>query len=79
MVDGLCGCTFCRALFEFLGVPTLLLMVCRTQRGVNALEEYDRNNNIDVTKGLHGFARSKMTTLSRRFECLALSDTRYGR
>ncbi|BBN16608.1 structural maintenance of chromosomes flexible hinge domain-containing protein 1 [Marchantia polymorpha subsp. ruderalis] len=65
-----------RALFEFLGVPTLLLMVCRTQRGVNALEEYDRNNNIDVTKGLHGFARSKMTTLSRRFECLALSDTR---
>ncbi|KAL3683631.1 hypothetical protein R1sor_001653 [Riccia sorocarpa] len=65
-----------RALVEFLGSNTMLLIVCRTQKGVNALEQYHRNNEIDETKGLHGFARSKGKVVSRRFECIALSDIR---
>ncbi|KAL2612524.1 hypothetical protein R1flu_024216 [Riccia fluitans] len=65
-----------RALAEFLGNITMHLLVCRTQQGVNALEQYDNNNQIDESKGLHGFARSKGKTITRRFECLALSDLR---
>ncbi|EXB83888.1 hypothetical protein L484_023495 [Morus notabilis] len=47
-----------RLLSEYLGMQTMLAIVCRTYEGVKALEKYDEEGNINSTSSLHGAGSS---------------------
>lgn len=64
-------------LAEYLGLGSLLLIVTRTQQGIDQLEVQDANGQLDENGGLHGFARSRGYALSGGFDALAITDTRY--
>jgi hypothetical protein len=44
----------CRLFAEYLGVETMLAIVCKTYEGVKALETYDNEGCINKCSGLHG-------------------------
>ncbi|KAK9020648.1 hypothetical protein V6N11_010666 [Hibiscus sabdariffa] len=47
-----------RLFSEYLGVQTMLAIVCKTFEGVKALETFNKDGCIDKTSGLHGIAAS---------------------
>ncbi|TKY74088.1 DEFECTIVE IN MERISTEM SILENCING 3 [Spatholobus suberectus] len=47
-----------RLFSEYLGVETMLAIVCRTYEGVKALEMYDKESCINKSSGLHGLGAS---------------------
>ncbi|KAJ7547469.1 hypothetical protein O6H91_08G087600 [Diphasiastrum complanatum] len=63
-----------RILSEYIGLSTLLLIVCKSQQGIQALEAYDSNGDVDETKGLYGFAHSRGYKISGRYQAICLSD-----
>ncbi|XP_047967063.1 protein DEFECTIVE IN MERISTEM SILENCING 3-like isoform X1 [Salvia hispanica] len=65
-----------RLLAEYLGQDTMLAVVCKTYEGVKALEVYNREGEIDKTRGLHGFAASIDKPLADRFIVICLEDIR---
>ncbi|KAL2556340.1 Protein DEFECTIVE IN MERISTEM SILENCING 3 [Forsythia ovata] len=47
-----------RLLSGYLGLETMLAVVCKTQEGVKALEAYDKEGLINKSLGLHGLGSS---------------------
>lgn len=45
-------------LSDYLGLETLLAIVCKTYNGTKALETYDKEGYINKTSGLHGLGAS---------------------
>ncbi|KAI9073249.1 hypothetical protein K1719_044771 [Acacia pycnantha] len=65
-----------RLLSEYLGVETMLAIVCKTYEGVRAIEMYDDECNIDKSSGVHGLGSSLGRCLSDRFSVICLEYLR---
>lgn len=65
-----------RLFSEYLGVETMLAIVCRTYEGVNALEMYDKEGCINKSCGLHGLGDSIGRPLDGRFLVICLESMR---
>ncbi|KAF2323838.1 hypothetical protein GH714_000439 [Hevea brasiliensis] len=66
-----------RLLSEYLGVETMLAIVCKTYEGVTALETYDKEGHINNDSGLHGLGASIGRALSGRFLVICLENLRH--
>lgn len=65
---------------EYLGMETMLAIVCRTYEGVKALERYDEEGNIKSGSEetcLHGVGSSVGKRINGRFLVICLEDLRY--
>ncbi|CAA7408616.1 unnamed protein product [Spirodela intermedia] len=67
---------FSRLLAEYLGLETMLAIVCRSCESVKDLEEYDRNDIIDQNAGLHGLGPSIGRIIDGRFLVICLENLR---
>lgn len=67
----------CRLLSEYLGMETMLAIVCRTYEGVKVLETYDREGCINKSLGLHGLGASIGRNLDGRFLVICLEHLRH--
>ncbi|KAF2315205.1 hypothetical protein GH714_038430 [Hevea brasiliensis] len=65
-----------RLLSEYLGLETMLALVCRSFEGVKALEKYDGEGKINSSAGLHGLAYSIGRKINGRFLVICLEDLR---
>ncbi|KAK7397442.1 hypothetical protein VNO78_18614 [Psophocarpus tetragonolobus] len=65
-----------RVLSEFLGLETMLAIVCSTYEGVTALEKYDPEGLINSNSGLHGIGSSIGKRINGRFVVISLEDLR---
>ncbi|XP_017608206.1 protein DEFECTIVE IN MERISTEM SILENCING 3 isoform X2 [Gossypium arboreum] len=65
-----------RIFSEYLGVQTMLAVVCNTFEGVKALEAFNQDGCIDKTSGLHGLAASIGRSLGGRFIVICLENLR---
>lgn len=65
-----------RLFSEYLGVETVLAIVCRTYEGVKALELYDKEGYINKSCGLHGLGASIGRPLDGRFLVICLESLR---
>ncbi|KAK4436218.1 protein DEFECTIVE IN MERISTEM SILENCING 3 [Sesamum alatum] len=65
-----------RLFSEYLGLETMLAVVCKTYEGVKALEAYNKEGSIDKSFGLHAFAASIGRPLADRFLVICLEDIR---
>ncbi|KAH1075346.1 hypothetical protein J1N35_027674 [Gossypium stocksii] len=65
-----------RIFSEYLGVQTMLAVVCNTFEGVKALETFNQDGCIDKTSGLHGLAASIGRSLDGRFLVICLENLR---
>ncbi|KAF5442729.1 hypothetical protein F2P56_035355 [Juglans regia] len=63
-----------RLFAEYLGVETMLAIVCKTYEGVKALETYDKEGCINTSSGLHGLGASIGRTLDGRFLVICLDN-----
>ncbi|KAM6583857.1 hypothetical protein CsatB_010859 [Cannabis sativa] len=64
-----------RLMSEYLGLETMLAIVCRTYEGVKALEKYDEEGNINnSTTGLHVAASAVGMKIIGRFLVICLED-----
>ncbi|XP_023533710.1 protein DEFECTIVE IN MERISTEM SILENCING 3-like isoform X3 [Cucurbita pepo subsp. pepo] len=67
---------FGRLLSEYLGMETMLAIVCRTYDGVKMLETYDKEGCINKSSGLHGLGASIGRNLDGRFLVICLEHLR---
>ncbi|XP_058786765.1 protein DEFECTIVE IN MERISTEM SILENCING 3-like isoform X2 [Vicia villosa] len=65
-----------RLFSEYLGVETMLAIVCKTYEGVQAIEMYDKEGCINKSRGLHGLGASIGKTLDGRFLVICLESLR---
>ncbi|PWA95716.1 hypothetical protein CTI12_AA047180 [Artemisia annua] len=65
-----------RILSEYLGLDTMLALVCTTYKGVEALESYDKEGLVCKNSGLHGLAASVERTIDGRFNVFCLENLR---
>ncbi|XP_061372850.1 protein DEFECTIVE IN MERISTEM SILENCING 3-like isoform X2 [Gastrolobium bilobum] len=65
-----------RILSEYLGLETMLAIVCSTYEGVNALEKYNTEGMINCNDGLHGIGSSIGRRINGRFIVICLEDLR---
>ncbi|KAJ4953214.1 hypothetical protein NE237_030046 [Protea cynaroides] len=65
-----------RLLSEYLGMETMLAIVCKTYEGVKALELYDRESGINKSAGIHGLGSSIGRPINARFLAICLEDLR---
>ncbi|KAK1277028.1 hypothetical protein QJS04_geneDACA019614 [Acorus gramineus] len=65
-----------RLLSEYLGLETMLAIVCKTYEGVKSLEIYGKEGMIDKTAGLHGFGPTIGRHLNGRFTVICLEQLR---
>ncbi|WJX34219.1 hypothetical protein P8452_22351 [Trifolium repens] len=65
-----------RLFSEYLGVETMLAIVCRTYEGVKALEMYDTEGCINKSVGLHGLGATIGKPLDGRFLVICLESLR---
>ncbi|KGN49862.1 protein DEFECTIVE IN MERISTEM SILENCING 3 [Cucumis sativus] len=65
-----------RLLSEYLGMETMLAIVCRTYEGVKVLETYDKEGFINKSLGLHGLGASIGRNLDGRFLVICLEHLR---
>ncbi|KAL9164374.1 hypothetical protein ABFS82_06G100800 [Erythranthe guttata] len=65
-----------RVLSEYLGIETMLGVVCKTYEGVKALEAYNKQGSINKSFGLHAFAASVERPLAHRFLVICLENIR---
>ncbi|GMI95284.1 INVOLVED IN DE NOVO 1, DEFECTIVE IN MERISTEM SILENCING 3 [Hibiscus trionum] len=65
-----------RLLSEYLGVQTMLAIVCKTYECIKALETYNHDGYIDKTSGLHGCGASIGRSLDGRFRVICLESLR---
>ncbi|KAF3439852.1 hypothetical protein FNV43_RR18130 [Rhamnella rubrinervis] len=63
-------------LSEYLGLKTMVAIVCRTYEGVEALEKHDGKGSIDSSSGLHGLGSSFGKSITGRFVVICLEDLR---
>ena len=64
----------CRLFAEYLGVESMLAIVCKTYEGVKALETYDKEGCINTSSGLHGLGASIGRALDGRFLVICLEN-----
>ncbi|KAK8559430.1 hypothetical protein V6N13_026853 [Hibiscus sabdariffa] len=65
-----------RLLSEYLGLPTMLAIVCKTYECIKALETYNHDGCIDKTSGLHGLGASIGRPLDDGFLAICLESLR---
>ncbi|XP_022723430.1 protein DEFECTIVE IN MERISTEM SILENCING 3-like isoform X2 [Durio zibethinus] len=65
-----------RLFSEYLGVQTMLAIVCKTYEGIKALETYNQDGCIDKTSGLHGLGASVGRSLDGRYLVICLESLR---
>lgn len=65
-----------RLLSEYLGIETMLAVVCKTYNGVKALETYEKDGSINKSSGLHGLGTSIGRHLDGRFLVICLENLR---
>lgn len=65
-----------RILSEYLGLETMLAIVCRTYECVKVLEKYDEDGMIISSAGIHGLGSSIKNSIKGRFQVLCLEDLR---
>ncbi|WJX83819.1 hypothetical protein P8452_66451 [Trifolium repens] len=65
-----------RLFSEYLGMETMLAIVCRTYEGVKALEMYDKEGFINKDVGLHGLGATIGRPLDDRFLVICLESLR---
>ncbi|KAK8961586.1 hypothetical protein KSP40_PGU019223 [Platanthera guangdongensis] len=65
-----------KVLSEYLGLETMLAIVCKTFEGVQALERYEKDGTIDKNTGLHGIAPTIGRTMKGRFHVFCLQNMR---
>ncbi|XP_065846944.1 protein DEFECTIVE IN MERISTEM SILENCING 3-like [Euphorbia lathyris] len=65
-----------RLLSEYLGVETMLGIVCKTYEGVKALETYDKEGHINSDSGIRVFGTTIGRTLDGRFLVICLENLR---
>ncbi|XP_061337949.1 protein DEFECTIVE IN MERISTEM SILENCING 3-like isoform X2 [Gastrolobium bilobum] len=65
-----------RLFSEYIGVETMLAIVCRTYEGVKAIEMYDTEGCINKSCGLHGLGASIGRALDGRFLAICLESLR---
>ncbi|XP_062120111.1 protein DEFECTIVE IN MERISTEM SILENCING 3 isoform X2 [Humulus lupulus] len=65
-----------RLFSEYLGMETMMAIVCKTNEGVKALEVYDNEGCINKTAGLHGIGASIGRALEGRFIVICLENLR---
>ncbi|CAB4300658.1 unnamed protein product [Prunus armeniaca] len=63
-----------RLLSEYLGLETMLAIVCKTYEGVKVLEKYDADGTIISTAGIHGLGSSIGKSIKGRFLVICLED-----
>ncbi|KAF7826192.1 protein DEFECTIVE IN MERISTEM SILENCING 3-like isoform X1 [Senna tora] len=56
-----------RMFSEYLGLETMLAIVCKTREGINALEKYEADGTINPASGLHGLGSSIGKKVNGRF------------
>lgn len=66
-----------RILSEYLGLQTMLAVVCKSYEGVKNLETYTKDGLINKGSGIHEFAASKGRHLDDRFHVICLENLRY--
>ncbi|KAK9291388.1 hypothetical protein L1049_019335 [Liquidambar formosana] len=65
-----------RLLSEYLGIDTMLAIVCKNYEGAKALELYDTECCINKSSGLHGLGASIGRPLDGRFRVICLESLR---
>eukprot|EP00268_Persea_americana_P004842 TRINITY_DN11574_c0_g1_i2.p1 TRINITY_DN11574_c0_g1~~TRINITY_DN11574_c0_g1_i2.p1 ORF type:complete len:220 (-),score=44.34 TRINITY_DN11574_c0_g1_i2:1113-1772(-) len=65
-----------RLLSEYLGLETMLAIVCKANEDVEALELYTKEGQIDNSAGLHGLGSSIGRPLDGRFLAISLQELR---
>ncbi|XP_042000255.1 protein DEFECTIVE IN MERISTEM SILENCING 3-like isoform X3 [Salvia splendens] len=65
-----------RILSEYLGLQTMLAVVCKSYEGVKNLETYTKDGLINKGSGIHAFAASKGRHLDDRFHVICLENLR---
>ncbi|EEF45686.1 conserved hypothetical protein [Ricinus communis] len=65
-----------RLFAEYLGIESMLAIVCRTYEDIRALETYDTEGHINNGSGLHGLGASIGRVLDGRFLVICLEDLR---
>ncbi|XP_042004027.1 protein DEFECTIVE IN MERISTEM SILENCING 3-like isoform X3 [Salvia splendens] len=65
-----------RILSEYLGLQTMLAVVCKSYEGVKNLETYTKDGLINKGSGIHEFAASKGRHLDGRFHVICLENLR---
>lgn len=65
-----------RLLSEYLGLDTMLALVCMTHNGVEALETYNEEGVVSKSSGLHGLGASIGRTIDGRFDVICLENLR---
>ncbi|CAI8598357.1 unnamed protein product [Vicia faba] len=65
-----------RLFSEYLGVETMLAIVCKTYEGVKAIEMYDKEGCINKSSGLHGLGATIGRALDGRFLVICLEYLR---
>ncbi|KAI5405559.1 hypothetical protein KIW84_052373 [Lathyrus oleraceus] len=65
-----------RLFSEYLGVETMLAIVCKTYEGVKAIEMYDKEGWINKSSGLHGLGATIGRALDGRFLVICLESLR---
>ncbi|KAI3800228.1 hypothetical protein L1987_35539 [Smallanthus sonchifolius] len=65
-----------RILSEYLGLDTMLALVCMTYNGVGALETYDKEGFVSKSSGLHGLSASIGRPIDGRFNVICLENLR---
>ncbi|KAI4302886.1 hypothetical protein MLD38_038583 [Melastoma candidum] len=65
-----------RLLSEYVGVETMLAIVCKTGAAVKDLEDYGKDGTIDKNAGIHGFSAYMGRALTGRFLAFCLENLR---
>ncbi|XP_028099289.1 protein DEFECTIVE IN MERISTEM SILENCING 3-like [Camellia sinensis] len=65
-----------RLLSEYLGIETMLAVVCKTYDGVKALETNENDGSVSKSSGLHGLGPSIGRHLDGRFQVICLENLR---
>ncbi|KAM3233596.1 protein DEFECTIVE IN MERISTEM SILENCING 3 [Capsicum annuum] len=65
-----------RLLSDYLGLETMLAIVCKTYDSIKSLEAYDKEGHVNKTLGLHGLGASIQRPLDGRFLVICLEKLR---
>lgn len=65
-----------RTLSDYVGLETMLAIVCKTHDGLKAMETYDKEGLINKSSGLHGFGASIGKHLDDRYLVICLENLR---
>ncbi|KAF6162518.1 hypothetical protein GIB67_003064 [Kingdonia uniflora] len=66
----------CRLFSEYIGLDTMMAIVCKTLKGVKALETYDKEGRINKSTGLHMLGPSIGRHMDGRYVVIWLEELR---